>query len=85
MEREETGGAESALLSDKSQSQEWTRDQENQEQTVYLAKHMLGLCCCAGFLLAATSGGYSLVERTRFSLRWFLLMLVIGSRACGLQ
>ena len=45
---------------------------------------VLSLCCCAGFSLAAASGGYSGCGAV-FSLWWLLLLRSTGSGACGLQ
>ena len=48
---------------------------------IYLFFVVLGLRCYAGFSLAAVSGAYSLVGCVGFSLRWFLLLWLPGSRA----
>ena len=46
----------------------------------------LGLCCCAhGLSLVVHCGGYSSLRCTGFSLRWFLLLCTLGSRACRLK
>ena len=46
---------------------------------------VLGLCCCAGFPLAAVSGRSSSSRWAGFSLQRLLSLLGTGSRACGLQ
>ena len=50
---------------------------------IYLFLAVLGLCCCTGFSPVVTSGGYSLLQCSGFSLWWLLWWQSMGSRACG--
>ena len=50
---------------------------------IYLFIAALGLCCCRGLSLVAASGGYSSLWCVGFSLRWPLLLWIMGSTHTG--
>ena len=51
----------------------------------FLFLALLDLCCCSGFSLVLSSGGYSLAAVLGFSSRWLPFLQSTGSRARGLQ
>ena len=51
----------------------------------FLFLALLDLCCCSGFPLVLSSGGYSLVAALGFPSRWLPFLQSTGSRARGLQ
>ena len=50
---------------------------------IYLFLAVLGLRCCARAFSSCSSGGYSSLQCTDFSLRWLLLLRGTGCRHVG--